>query len=106
MKKEIRFEEVGLELEETTAVNIRKQMQNNEDAVQALSAFAKPMPVELVRPPKPVPTMICLEIDPQFLTAEIETSKRQKTARELHWFDVVALFSVTALAFVKLGVLD
>jgi hypothetical protein len=107
MKKEKKFEEVGLELVEMPGVDLRQVMKNNEEAIQSLSAFAQPLrPLELVHPPVKVPTTICFEVDPEFLTGEIEVAKRRKAARELHWFELVALFSVAFICFVKLGVLD
>jgi hypothetical protein len=107
MKKANRFEEVTLELVETTGVNIRKVMANNEEAIEALSAYAQPIrPLELVHPPKPSTTMICFEVHQAPTQEEVNASKRSTAARQLHWFDLVALFSVTALAGAKLGVLD
>jgi hypothetical protein len=103
MKKENRFEEVTLELAETTGLNIRKQMQNNEDAIEALSAFAQPVrPLELVHPPRPVPTVITFEVAPT--DEEIQAQKRSKAARTVTLFDLLALASVSGMAAAKLGV--
>ena len=88
------------ELEETTGLHFRSGPSEGEkEAFDALSSFALPLePLELVEIPKPINTRIVLEVH-----GESAVNRRKGGAHQLHWFDVIALFTMLALAGVKFG---
>src|SRR4051812_46563019 len=107
MKNETRFEEVALELVDMPAFDRAQVMKNNDDAMAALGAYAQPVrPLELVRPPKPVATLITLHVHQEPTADETRAKRRKPTAQKVTWFELIALTSVTAMAAAQFGVLD
>jgi hypothetical protein len=68
---------------------------SEQKAIDEIRAFARPIRVELVQPPKPVKTKIVIG------TFERVTPPAPKPKSHLlSWFDLIALFSVSVLALV------
>jgi hypothetical protein len=100
-KYEVTFDEIP-ELEQVEAIHPRGGLTAGErEAFDTLASFAMPIrALELVEGPKPVKTRIVLEVTGETteLTRIRRKSSRKSSGNRFHWFDLIALFSVAALA--------